>query len=221
MLRSVCGSEETALIIVQLSDIHGSSSVLAQLEGLTEGSDLLVISGDVTTFADSNYFDSFMGAVRRLNMKALYVPGNNDVSSFVLPSGVDSLDSRRVEIGHVVFGGLGGSPPTPFDTPNELPEAELNKRLDALGTVDVLVSHTPPFGTPADTLKGGSHAGSRAVREYVLSRRPRLLLCGHIHEAISKFVLGDTLVINPGAAVNRRYARIKMNGEIQASLLIF
>jgi len=69
----------------------------------------------------------------------------------------------------------------------------------------VLVSHCPPFGTHLDRdgLSGGAHHGSRAVRAFIETRRPRVSLHGHFHDSpgISGRWwerLGDTLAIQPG-----------------------
>jgi Icc-related predicted phosphoesterase len=50
---------------------------------------------------------------------------------------------------------------------------------------------------------GPVHVGSRAVRDFLSQRRPRVSLHGHIHEAPALSgtfaeMLGETLVVNPG-----------------------
>lgn len=67
----------------------------------------------------------------------------------------------------------------------------------------ILITHCPPAETFADMMWGPRHVGSRGVREFILSRRPRVSLHGHIHEAANlcgTFAdrLGDTIVVNPG-----------------------
>jgi Icc-related predicted phosphoesterase len=220
-LRMREGFLRSMIELIQLSDLHGSREVLKALKEISQGADLIVVSGDVTNFGDSSYFNEFMLAVSETGIRSLYVPGNNDLPTFTLPKGVEPLDCKKVNVSGLVFGGLGGSNPTPFKTPYEISEEEASRRLGELGKVDVLVCHTPPFDTPADRLAGGGHAGSRAVKEYLLRSRPRLLLCGHIHEAVSKFYLHETLVVNPGGAIQRRYSRIKIDHDIKASLLLF
>lgn len=209
------------MIITHISDIHRSRVVLEKLKELTDKSDILIISGDVTTFGDISYFREFMKSVSELRIKTFYVPGNNDKPYFSVPSGVENIDGVKTSYSGITFGGLGGSPPTPFNTPYEIEEEQLRTRLDRLGYVDVLVSHSPPINTPSDRLDSGGHAGSSSVAEYIARIKPRLVLCGHVHEAVAKIRLGDSLVVNPGAAVSRRYAKIKINDEITASLSVF
>jgi Icc-related predicted phosphoesterase len=208
--------------IIQFSDIHGSSDLLSAMEKLVHGIDLVIVSGDVTSFGQKNYFDEFMKTLAATGVRSLYVPGNNDLPGFRLPRGVESIDGKKLEIDGLFIGGVGGSPPTPFNTPNEIPEEELARRLSNLGSVDILVSHSPPYGTPSDQLKNGGHVGSRSVGEYILKNGPRLVLCGHVHEAVSKFQLGKSQVVNPGSAYERRYSRIRLEDEgVRVSLLVF
>lgn len=67
----------------------------------------------------------------------------------------------------------------------------------------VLVTHTPPHGT-ADVQKDGSHEGSEAIRSAIIAQKPRLCLCGHIHNAWGMSgMIDETLVFNLGPAINR------------------
>lgn len=72
--------------------------------------------------------------------------------------------------------------------------------------VDIVVSHSPVYGhcdalfaNPYD-LSYDNHIGSRSLLEYVQRNTPRLVLCGHIHEARGhgriKTETGTTLVVN-------------------------
>jgi Icc-related predicted phosphoesterase len=67
----------------------------------------------------------------------------------------------------------------------------------------VYILHSPPFGTRLDLMAGNSHAGSRAIRNFIERCQPWVTLHGHIHEApeISGFHfdrIGRTLCLNPG-----------------------
>jgi hypothetical protein len=116
------------------------------------------------------------------------------------------------------FGGLGGSSPTPFNTVNESPESELWRALERLGNVDVLVSHSPPFGTSLDASGYGGHLGSRAVMRYIKERHPKLVLCGHVHTARAVEVVEGCTCCNPGAASSGGFAIVSLNGKADVEL---
>jgi len=77
----------------------------------------------------------------------------------------------------------------------------LAERTAAAETIFVL--HSPPRDTLCDVMAGGHHVGSRAIRRFVETHQPPLVLSGHIHESprVSgawKDTLGRTIVVNPG-----------------------
>lgn len=47
---------------------------------------------------------------------------------------------------------------------------------------DIVVMHNPPYGM-CDTMFNGEHVGSKAATRYISDASPKLVLCGHIHEA--------------------------------------
>jgi uncharacterized protein len=159
-----------------------------------------------------------------------FVVGGNDDSDAV----VDVLRSHRGP--HVRFcedrvldlpggyriGGFGWSNPTPWHTPREAAEEELDRQLapllDAVGDREraILNIHVPPYGLldtcpaldtsvdpPRPVVKGGqmisASVGSTAVRQRLADTQPLLALCGHVHEARGAVPLGGTLVVNPGS----------------------
>ncbi len=68
----------------------------------------------------------------------------------------------------------------------------------------ILLAHSPPWGV-LDRAASAEHAGSRALRAWILARQPTLALHGHIHEApdlLGRWAarLGATICVNPGAA---------------------
>jgi uncharacterized protein len=115
---------------------------------------------------------------------------------------------------------LGYSNRTPWDSPRELDEEDLAKRIDerAERLADperaVFNVHVPPHGTHLDRaalldeqlrprVGGGGivmgNVGSTAVREALERYRPMLGLHGHIHESPAVQRLGRTVIVNPGS----------------------
>lgn len=119
-----------------------------------------------------------------------------------------------MRLGDRVIGGLGGSNITPFGTPFELDDAEAAAMLSSLGPLDILVSHCPPFGTRCDLTDSGRHIGSEAVRRYVSSSPPKLVLCGHVHESSAQDSLGGAKIANPGPLMAGKYAVVEISETI-------
>jgi Icc-related predicted phosphoesterase len=185
---------------------------------LGRGADLIVLSGDVTTSAEQGFLDRFMSKLGDLPIPTFIVPGNNEGPELATKGNVRDIDGKVELFEGLKFGGLGGSPPTPFNTPNEYTERQMEERLDKLGSVDILVSHSPPYGTSLDTSGYGGHLGSRAVLHYVETMKPKLLLCGHVHTAKSVEVIGSCTCCNPGSASAGGFAIVKIDGEVKVEL---
>jgi uncharacterized protein len=62
----------------------------------------------------------------------------------------------------------------------------------------MIATHSPPWGV-ADRQKDGRHDGSKALRDAVLIRQPRLMICGHIHQGWGQTgSIGTTPIHNIG-----------------------
>ena len=109
---------------------------------------------------------------------------------------------------------------TPWNSPREVPEAELIKKfqpmIDKVQHMEnsIFNIHNPPFETPLDlapeldanlkpVIKGGAismiHVGSPTVRDMIQKFQPLLGIHGHIHESRGFVKVGRTLCINPGS----------------------
>ena len=73
--------------------------------------------------------------------------------------------------------------------------------------IDILLCHQPPYKildtvgfkeAPKSWL--GKHAGSKVILDYVKKKQPKLVLCGHIHEAKGMKKIGKTKVYNLGCS---------------------
>jgi uncharacterized protein len=157
---------------------------------------------------------------------ALYVMlGNDDLPELAEVIGASSAavdpEDRVLELGEgFTLLSNGWANPTPWDSPRELPEPELEARLERLAADVpdparcVFNLHVPPAGTAIDqapvlddalkpVVRGGSvqmgPAGSRAVRNLIERHQPPVALHGHIHESRGVVKLGRTVCINPGS----------------------
>ncbi len=70
----------------------------------------------------------------------------------------------------------------------------------------ILLFHTPPIGSL--DLDDGKHKGSKVVIDLIERCKPHWVFCGHAHGARGKEIIGDTIVVNPGALKNGFYALV-------------
>jgi Icc-related predicted phosphoesterase len=111
--------------------------------------------------------------------------------------------------------------PTPWHSPREMSEDDLQRHLEALASQlerpeqSVFNLHVPPIRSTIDNapviddqfrpvIQGGSvmtgPAGSQAVRAIIERYQPLVSLHGHIHESRGIVKIGKTVCINPGSA---------------------
>lgn len=157
-------------------------------------------------------------------VRCFAMPGNDDppgvAEAIVAADGVEACDGELVEVGGYSMVSLGYSNPTPFDSPRELPEEEIYRRVSTLADRAPDISrcifnlHVPPYDSRLDTapeldedlqvVMAGSEpkqipVGSTAVRELIEEYQPLLSLHGHVHESAGVKRIGRTLAINPGS----------------------
>ncbi|MEM3674658.1 MAG: metallophosphoesterase [Candidatus Methanomethyliaceae archaeon] len=209
--------------ILALSDIHGKESPLRSILDSSLNSysiDAISISGDITHFGSYEDLIRILRIIGETGKPFFYVLGNCDPPEFKM--GIESLgkclEAKCHKIGDIALIGSGGSTPTPFETPFEVDEDTLvqsimGASLECKGEIALLVTHNPPLGSVVDLTRGGTHVGSRALRDLLLRLSPRVMQCGHIHEARGKELIGRTIVFNPGPAMRGNYAIVTISGE--------
>jgi uncharacterized protein len=156
--------------------------------------------------------------------RCFVMPGNDDPpgvdDAIEAAAKVEACDDRVVEFDGYSMLSLGYSNPTPFDSPRELGEEELYRRIAGLAERvpdperAIFNLHVPPYDSTLDTaaqldehlevVMSGSApkmipVGSTAVREAIERFQPMLALHGHVHESAGATRIGRTLCINPGS----------------------
>lgn len=147
-------------------------------------------------------------------------PGNDDW--FVIDEMIDAAklihpcDGRIVDLDGHEIATSSWSNPTPWQTPRELPEDELEAKLEGLCSqiknpeTAIFNFHVPPYGYSLDlcpkldenltmAAEEKIHAGSIGAKHMVEKYQPLLGLFGHIHESRGAQKAGRTLMINPGS----------------------
>jgi Icc-related predicted phosphoesterase len=183
--------------LLAFSDLHRDVDQARQLVDRSAEADAVAGVGDFASVHSG--LEETLAALRPIEKPTLLVPGNNETDSALREAArgwATVLHGEGSEIDGVSFFGLGaGVPTTPWDWSFDLTEEEAGELLDSCPEGAVLLSHSPPKGHVDKGL------GSAAVLEAVESKRPRIVLCGHIHELWGQQSrVGDVRVLNLGPA---------------------
>lgn len=189
--------------LLLFSDLHADVAATRQLVGRARAADVIVGAGDFGNVRRD--VGVCIDVLRAIDRPAVLVAGNNESTEELTEAcrawpQAHVLHGSGVMLAGVPFFGVGGGiPVTPFGPWSyDFTEEEAVELLAGCPEGCVLVSHSPPKGA-VDVSSGGRSLGSVAVRDAVLSRRPRLVVCGHIHaSAGQQALLGNSPVVNAG-----------------------
>jgi len=189
----------TRLLI--FSDIHSDWRRLEEL--LATEADYYIAAGDQVTWARG--IDRCGEILQTRGDRVYVLPGNHEsadqVAGMCARYGLHDFHGRHFQVGKWHVAGLGYSNPTPFDTPGEYSEPQLQDHLNRFADLKplVLICHAPPYGTPLDQIRDGLHAGSVSVLNFIQHYQPEYFFCGHIHEAAgAAAAIGATRATNVG-----------------------
>jgi uncharacterized protein len=152
--------------------------------------------------------------------KVYMAPGNDDhfeVDKVIEDSSaIVNCNNKNVMVGEHEMVTFSWSNPTPWNTPREKPDEELEPMLEELISLvkdkssAIFNFHAPPYGYALDLAPELTenlvqaadrkiHVGSRAVAKMIDKYQPLIGLHGHIHESRGAQKLKRTLTINPGS----------------------
>jgi Icc-related predicted phosphoesterase len=198
--------------VLAICDLHNDiENMLTYLDKLSKlDFDAIVAPGDFIDnilprgMTQADIAELIIEELSSLGKPVLAVPGNMDKSILEILEKHDmSIHGKGKIVKGVGFYGMGGAA-TPFGTPLEPTEAELQKGLETgLQMVKdcemkVQVTHNPPAGTKLDTISSGAHVGSLVVRKFIENVKPNAAVSAHIHEARGVDQIGSTTIVNPG-----------------------
>jgi uncharacterized protein len=207
--------------LLAVTDFHNTFDRLPEILKKAGKVDGTLVAGDLTQFGPTEKAKAVLDALPR---PVLAVPGNCDKRDIVdlLRAEDCNLHENKFRMGGITFVGIGGSNPTPFNTPFELSEEQIQSTLERLlrdvKGLAVLVSHAPPKGYQ-DEIPGGIHVGSTAVAH--MAPKFTAVVCGHIHEARGISHMGKTIIVNPGPASigNAAILEIDEKGRAKVELI--
>lgn len=180
----------------------------------TPPTDLLIVAGDLTIEGNRQEVKWFANWLKVQPAKhKVYIAGNHDLLFERDPAQVAAImaevDAHYLQDSGIVIDGISiyGTPWVPecgddfaFMKPRGSPElkAVWSQIPDR---VDILVTHTPPFGI-LDFANGVGPVGDVQLFERVREVNPRYHVFGHIHEARGTTRLGRTVFINAAICNN-------------------
>lgn len=213
--------------IISFGDIHEDTSNLIKIKPDLETADLIVLSGDLTNCHGKTETKKVLDAIKKYNKHLLAQYGNMDIQeadSYLSEESIN-LHGNGYIFGDVGIFGCGASSLTPFHTPSEISEADIerllingyNKVKDAKWKI--MVCHTPPKDTATDIVRSGMHVGSQTVRDFILKHKPHVCITGHIHESRAKDKVGDTIILNAGMFKDGWYIEVVIDKGVLSAVL--
>ena len=194
--------------VLLIADLHGQFGKIDSFLELNP--EAVFIAGDITNMGPVDAVDDVLS---RIDVPCFAVPGNCDpreILETLEHSDAVSMHGSAINLGKMTLVGVGGSNPTPFNTPFELTDKQIDDVLSGAmkkmekSVHNVLLCHAPPYGTldkPA-----GEHVGSQSIRKHM--KDFDLVCCAHIHEARGIMEVEGVKIVNPGPAMDGHCAMI-------------
>ncbi len=194
--------------VLLIADLHGQFGKIDSFLDLNP--EAVFIAGDITNMGPVDAVDDVLS---RIEVPCFAVPGNCDPREIIETlehSDTVCLHGSQINLGRITIVGLGGSNPTPFGTPFEMTDKQIDDVLHrAMSKMEktvhnVLLTHAPPFET-LDKING-EHVGSKSIRRHMGSFD--LICCAHIHEQRGVMDIEGVKIVNPGAAMDGHCAML-------------
>jgi uncharacterized protein len=188
--------------LLAFSDLHRDLGQGAKLVAMSADADVVIGAGDFASVHEG--LEETVAALAAIEAPTVLVPGNNETVDALRAAAAGwapatVLHGEGATIGGVEFFGLGaGIPVTPWEWSFDLDDAAATEMLAPCPEGAVLVLHSPPRGH-CDASADGSEFGSPALLRGIEEKRPRLAVCGHIHESWGcQSRIGETPLRNLG-----------------------
>jgi Icc-related predicted phosphoesterase len=178
--------------VTVISDLHGCKPAL-------HGGDLLIVAGDLTARDTADQWaEYFLWQGDQDYRKIIFIGGNHDGRLqevdmvFYSPEHkVDYLCDSGTEFEGLKIWGSPWTKTFPGMNPHCMAftcetEEELAIKFSLIPEdIDILITHSPPFGILDETIKAES-VGSTELLKVSVAIKPKIHVFGHIHEAYGK-----------------------------------
>lgn len=206
--------------LIAAADLHGKGDRLRAIaeQVVAQQADVLVIAGDL---AGRRTVVKITEKLAKLVIPVLVVTGNSDAPTLLGEmrkyDNLIDLHLHQIQVAGVPFIGLSGTVPLPFYNKIGFREKKLLQQLQqVMSNPMILVTHTPPRYS-VDKVLGRFHAGSNGLKRLIDQTQPRLVLCGHIHEAAGVAYRRSSCIVNCSVGNGGNGVLVEMSdaGEIQ------
>jgi len=199
--------------VLLIADLHGQFGKIDSFLELNP--EAVFIAGDLTNMGPVDTVDDVLS---RIDVPCFAVPGNCDpkeILDTLEHSDAVCLHGAQMNLGKMSLVGVGGSNPTPFNTPFELTDKQIDDLLNTATSKmektvhNILISHAPPYDTL--DLINGEHVGSQSIRRHM--KDFDLVCCAHIHEQRGVKDVDGVKIVNPGPAMDGYCAMLHFGNE--------
>lgn len=194
------------LRLLVISDIHGETENLELLKEKIEELkvNVVICCGDIESSEAIELLSNF-------GVLTYAIPGNMDdfyIVQMLEEYGI-SLHGKVANLRDYIAVGIGGYKPI---TTLERLLRECSNELKKYDKI-ILVTHHPPYGTKVDIAHGGLHIGIKEFNDFIKEFKPKLCLCGHVHESPGVDKINNTIIVNPGPLMYSRYALVTLEKD--------
>lgn len=207
--------------IMFISDTHGLHNYIKDVYGELPNVDIIIHSGDFSRYGEFEESNEFLDWYSKQNAKhKVLIAGNHDFI-FQLEDRKNWLlanhsDITYLEDSFVNIDGIGiyGSPWSPifgmwaFMKQRNAELDEVWQKVPKDGSVDILVTHTPAYGRHDVSVRGNHHVGCEMLAVRMGEIKPKIHVCGHIHEC-GGMIVEETLPVEGMISLNASLLNIK------------
>jgi Icc-related predicted phosphoesterase len=199
--------------VLLLADLHGQFGKIDSFLELNP--EAVFIAGDITNMGPVDAVDDVLS---RIDVPCFAVPGNCDpreILDVLEHSDAVCMHGHHMNLGKMTIVGVGGSNPTPFNTPFEMTDKQIDDVLTPLmGRMEksmhnILLCHAPPYETLDKA--NGEHVGSQSIRKHM--KAFDIVCCAHLHDQRGVMDIDGVKVINPGPAMDGYCAMLHFGNE--------
>lgn len=197
---------------VIISDTHGQHNNLTLPKG-----DVLIHAGDISQRGKENEIIDFLNWFSNCDFKyKIFIAGNHDFFfeetlekdiQKIIPENIIYLCDSGVEVENIK---IWGSPITPwfFDWAfNRHRGNQIEYHWQLIPSdIDILITHGPVFGK-LDKTSRGENVGCEDLLHIIESIKPKVHICGHIHEGYGQTTSSKTKFIN-ASVLDEKYALV-------------